>query len=141
MGHPMKMHDSQPSGNRPNADFRVIVDEDGIYDPRHPNDRLLLGMKGTMSELDEAPFGPYDDRRGARKGPELRIPEGLVPHDRGWTCKMTRSKPGTSTRRYKCSVAISKLRKWMTTKAPVRRCHRYLIGRRNQLNYREELGQ
>ena len=31
----------------------VIVDEDGIYDPRHPNDRLLLGMKGTMSELVE----------------------------------------------------------------------------------------
>jgi len=29
----------------------VIIDEDGIYDPRHPNDRLLLGMKGTMSEL------------------------------------------------------------------------------------------
>ena len=28
----------------------IIVDEDGIYDPRHPNDRLLLGMKGTMSE-------------------------------------------------------------------------------------------
>jgi DNA invertase Pin-like site-specific DNA recombinase len=26
----------------------LIVDEDGIYDPRHPNDRLLLGMKGTM---------------------------------------------------------------------------------------------
>jgi len=22
----------------------VIVDEDGVYDPRHPNDRLLLGM-------------------------------------------------------------------------------------------------
>src|ERR1700693_5303873 len=30
----------------------VIVDEDGTYDPRHPNDRLLLGMKGTMSELE-----------------------------------------------------------------------------------------
>src|SRR5215469_7310726 len=29
----------------------VIVDEDGVYEPRHPNDRLLLGMKGTMSEL------------------------------------------------------------------------------------------
>jgi DNA invertase Pin-like site-specific DNA recombinase len=28
----------------------LIVDEDGVYDPRHPNDRLLLGMKGTMSE-------------------------------------------------------------------------------------------
>ena len=25
----------------------IIVDEDGVYDPRHPNDRLLLGMKGT----------------------------------------------------------------------------------------------
>src|SRR5260370_26283352 len=29
----------------------LIVDEDGAYDPRHPNDRLLLGMKATMSEL------------------------------------------------------------------------------------------
>ena len=34
----------------------VIVDEDGIYDPRHPNDRLLLGMKGTMSELELSLF-------------------------------------------------------------------------------------
>jgi len=30
----------------------VIADEDGIYDPRSPNDRLLLGMKGTMSEME-----------------------------------------------------------------------------------------
>nr|WP_312029677.1 recombinase family protein [Methylocystis sp. H62] len=30
----------------------LIVDEDGVYDPRHPNDRLLLGMKGTMSEME-----------------------------------------------------------------------------------------
>ena len=34
----------------------VIVDEDGIYDPRHPNDRMLLGMKGTMSELELSLF-------------------------------------------------------------------------------------
>ena len=34
----------------------VIVDEDGSYDPRHPNDRLLLGMKGTMSELELSLF-------------------------------------------------------------------------------------
>src|ERR1700692_5021432 len=32
----------------------VIVDEDGTYEPRHPNDRLLLCMKGTMSELELA---------------------------------------------------------------------------------------
>ncbi len=30
----------------------LIVDEDGVYDPRHPNDRLVLGMKGTMSEME-----------------------------------------------------------------------------------------
>ena len=29
----------------------LIVDEDGVYDPRHPNDRLLLGMKGTICLL------------------------------------------------------------------------------------------
>src|SRR5437870_4061879 len=34
----------------------VIVDEDGTYEPRHPNDRLLLGMKGTMSELELSLF-------------------------------------------------------------------------------------
>ena len=30
----------------------VLIDEDGIYDPRSPNDRLLLGMKGTISEME-----------------------------------------------------------------------------------------
>lgn len=30
----------------------LLIDEDGIYDPRHPNARLLLGMKGTISEME-----------------------------------------------------------------------------------------
>ncbi len=30
----------------------LILDEDGVYDPSHFNDRLLLGMKGTMSEAE-----------------------------------------------------------------------------------------
>src|SRR6202048_5284187 len=30
----------------------LIADEDGVYDPRLVNDRLLLGMKGTMSEME-----------------------------------------------------------------------------------------
>jgi DNA invertase Pin-like site-specific DNA recombinase len=34
----------------------IIVDEDGEYDPRLPNDRLLLGMKGSMSELELSMF-------------------------------------------------------------------------------------
>lgn len=33
------------------VDARVI-DHDGAYDPRHPNDRLLLGMKGSISEFE-----------------------------------------------------------------------------------------
>ena len=30
----------------------LIIDAEGIYDPRQLNDRLLLGLKGTMSEFE-----------------------------------------------------------------------------------------
>ena len=30
----------------------VLADPDGVYDPSHYNDRLLLGLKGTMSEAE-----------------------------------------------------------------------------------------
>ena len=30
----------------------LIIDENGVYDPRSINDRLLLGMKGSFSELE-----------------------------------------------------------------------------------------
>ena len=30
----------------------LILDEEGVYDPSHFNDRLLLGLKGTMSEAE-----------------------------------------------------------------------------------------
>ena len=30
----------------------LIMDEDGIYDTNDFNDRLLLGLKGTMSEAE-----------------------------------------------------------------------------------------
>jgi hypothetical protein len=30
----------------------LILDEDGLYDPSHFNDRLLLGLKGTISEAE-----------------------------------------------------------------------------------------
>ena len=29
-----------------------VIDADGIYDPHRPNDRLLLGMKGSISEFE-----------------------------------------------------------------------------------------
>jgi DNA invertase Pin-like site-specific DNA recombinase len=34
----------------------LIIDEDGIYDPKQINDRLLLGMKGTFSEMELSIF-------------------------------------------------------------------------------------
>jgi DNA invertase Pin-like site-specific DNA recombinase len=34
----------------------LIIDEDGVYDAASPNDRLLLGMKGTMSEMELSVF-------------------------------------------------------------------------------------
>src|SRR5271167_591153 len=30
----------------------LLLDEDAVYDPSHFNDRLLLGLKGTMSEAE-----------------------------------------------------------------------------------------
>src|SRR5260221_4179129 len=30
----------------------LLADESAIYDPRDPNDRLLLGVKGTLSEAE-----------------------------------------------------------------------------------------
>lgn len=30
----------------------LILDEEGVYDPNHYNDRLLLGLKGTLSEAE-----------------------------------------------------------------------------------------
>jgi DNA invertase Pin-like site-specific DNA recombinase len=65
----------------------LILDEDGIYDPACFNDRLLLGLKGTMSE---AELHVLRSRlRGgilnkARRG-ELRcpLPIGLVHDDAG----------------------------------------------------------
>lgn len=66
----------------------LILDEDGLYDPNDFNDRLLLGLKGTMSEA-ELHMLRARLRGGllakARRG-ELRIglPTGLVydPLDR-----------------------------------------------------------
>ena len=60
----------------------IIVDEDGIYDPCHPNDRLLLGMKGTMSELELSLFRQRSQealKQKARRGALfLRVAAGYV---------------------------------------------------------------
>ncbi|HEY2262569.1 MAG TPA: recombinase family protein [Streptosporangiaceae bacterium] len=60
----------------------LICDEDGLYDPRNFNDRLLLGMKGQMSEC-ELHFIRARLRGGqlskARRGELITpLPVGLV---------------------------------------------------------------
>ena len=65
----------------------LILDEDGIYDPANFNDRLLLGLKGTLSEA-ELHFLKARMRGGminkARRGElEMRPPMGLVYRDDG----------------------------------------------------------
>ena len=60
----------------------LILDEDGIYDPAHFNDRLLLGLKGTMSEAELHVLGARLQggiRNKARRGElEMPLPIGLV---------------------------------------------------------------
>jgi len=60
----------------------LILDEDGIYDPAHFNDRLLLGLKGTMSEAELHVLKARLQggiRNKARRGElEMPLPIGLV---------------------------------------------------------------
>jgi DNA invertase Pin-like site-specific DNA recombinase len=54
----------------------VLADPDGIYDPMLLNDRLLLGLRGTMAEFELGLFRQRSIeaiRQKARRG-ELRIP-------------------------------------------------------------------
>src|SRR6516164_2125972 len=60
----------------------LVLDDDGLYDPAHFNDRLLLGLKGTMSEA-ELHLLRARLRGGminkARRGElEIRLPIGFV---------------------------------------------------------------
>ena len=65
----------------------LILDEDGLYDPGHFNDRLLLGLKGTMSEAELHVLRARllgGQLAKARRGElELRLPAGLVYDEAG----------------------------------------------------------
>lgn len=59
----------------------VLVDADGIYDPCVVNDRLLLGLKGTMSEFELNLFRQRSreaiKQKAARGELEFQLPAGL----------------------------------------------------------------
>lgn len=49
----------------------LLIDDEGVYDPRQLNDRLLLGLKGTMSEFELGLF-----RQRARQAFEQKVQRG-----------------------------------------------------------------
>ncbi|MGO9236276.1 MAG: recombinase family protein [Methylocella sp.] len=53
-----------------------VIDLDGVYDPCRPNDRLLLGMKGSISEFELGVLRArmLDAARAKARRGELRIP-------------------------------------------------------------------
>lgn len=51
----------------------LLVDSDGIYDPRQLNDRLVLGLKGTMSEFELGLL-----RQRAREAFEQKVKRGFA---------------------------------------------------------------
>ena len=61
-----------------------VIDLDGVYDPCRPNDRLLLGMKGSISEFELGVLRArmLDAARAKARRGELRIsvPTGYVWH-------------------------------------------------------------
>src|SRR5215212_957869 len=61
-----------------------VIDLDGVYDPCRPNDRLLLGMKGSISEFELGMLRArmLDAARAKARRGELRIsvPVGYVGH-------------------------------------------------------------
>lgn len=60
----------------------LILDEDGVYDPTHFNDRLLLGLKGAMSEAElhvlKARLQGGIINKARRGELEVPLPIGLV---------------------------------------------------------------
>jgi DNA invertase Pin-like site-specific DNA recombinase len=65
----------------------LIADEQAVYDPREPNDRLLLGVKGTLSEAELMTLRTrlHEGRwNKARKGQLARsVPSGYVVDGEG----------------------------------------------------------
>lgn len=56
-----------------------VIDMEGVYDPCRPNDRLLLGMKGSISEFELGVLRArmIDAARSKARRGELRIPVPL----------------------------------------------------------------
>lgn len=87
----------------------LIADADGVYDPTDYNDRLLLGLRGMMSEAElhllRLRMDAGKARQRSRRQPTAR---GCPPDSSGWTTDRSSSTPtGTSRRRSSSSSSVS----------------------------------
>jgi DNA invertase Pin-like site-specific DNA recombinase len=90
----------------------LIADSDGIYHPGLHNDRLVLGLKGTMSEAElhvlRARLRGGSLHKAGKGELRLPLPAGTSTTQRGWcgSPRMRRS----PTRSRPCSRALSRWR-------------------------------
>ena len=63
----------------------IIADQDGLYHPGNPNDRMVLGLKGTMSEVElnlmKSRLHQGAENKAKRGELIYRLPVGLVKTD------------------------------------------------------------
>ena len=88
----------------------LIIDEDGVSDPRLINDRLLLGLKGTFSELELSMF-----RQRSQEALRLKAARGelhttaAIGYRRGADGRLEQDPDGGSMRRCRwCSVSSAR---------------------------------
>src|SRR5713101_4342876 len=95
----------------------VLIDQETIYAPRHGNDRLLLGLKGSLNEYE---LDLLRQRSLAARYEKARRGELVV------SALWASSRPATATRRIP-TAACRRPSAWFSTKswnlaAPGRRC-------------------
>jgi DNA invertase Pin-like site-specific DNA recombinase len=89
----------------------LIADADGIYDPTDYNDRLLLGLRGMMSEAELHLIRQRMDAGKLRQIEKGTYRQGCPPGSSGWTTDGW-SSTRTNTSRGQSSSSSSVLPRW-----------------------------
>jgi DNA invertase Pin-like site-specific DNA recombinase len=101
----------------------LLIDAEGIYDPRHINDRLLLGMKGTISEMELASF-----RQRAQAALEQKAQRGELFHRRlHWSSVNSRNLRVHASCISGSAISKSSYRRFVAYKANVRLSGRHRV--------------
>lgn len=116
--------------------FRTLIgDTDGIYDPSAYNDRLLLGLKGTMSEAELHVLKQRmieGKKNKARRGElGMRLPMGYMHRPSGEVVKDPDEQAQSNIK-----MVFDLFDKFLTVNAVLK----YLVKHKIKMPYREHLG-